>query len=257
MIDKIRSKDGTLIACQRSGSGPPLVMVHGILGSSRRWPILPLLEAHFTVHAVDRRGRGDSGDADHYAIERDFEDIAAVVDSIGGEVDVFGHSFGGHCVVEAALLTTHVRRVVAYELGPAPLPSQDLDRLQQLLDSGDREGMVITFLSEFAKMPAHEIDFLKSSPVFPLMLAAAHTVPRELQAESAYRLRPERYQNLTVPTLLLVGQNSPAFAKEAVDSWHAVLPNSRVAVLPGQQHIAHYTAPDLLVREMQAFLQAD
>ena len=256
-MDRIRSRDGTLIACQRSGSGPPLVLVHGILGFSRRWPILPLLEAHFTVYAIDRRGRGGSGDADTYTIERDFEDIAAVVDSIGEAVNLFGHSFGGHCVLEAPLLTGSVRRVVAYEPGPASLPSQDIDRLQRLLDAGDREGMVTTFLSEFAHMPDHEVAFLKASPVFPLMLTAAHTVPRELRAESAYRLNPERYQHLTVPTLLLVGQDSPDFTRAAVESWRAVLPDSRVVGLPNQQHIAHYTAPDLLVREMLAFLQAD
>lgn len=109
-MEKIRSKDGTLIAYERSGEGPPLVAVPGVLTSSRLWPVLPTLGEHFTVYAVDRRGHGDSGDAEHYAIEREFEDVAAVVDAIGTEVNLLGHSFGGSCVLGASLLTSNIRR---------------------------------------------------------------------------------------------------------------------------------------------------
>jgi pimeloyl-ACP methyl ester carboxylesterase len=102
-MEKIMSKDGTPIAYQRSGTGPPLVLVHGTLGSSRRWPVIPMLEKQFTIYAIDRRGYGESGDASNYAIEREYEDIAALVDAIGGEVNLLGHSFGGFCILEAAL----------------------------------------------------------------------------------------------------------------------------------------------------------
>src|SRR5215813_2457638 len=99
-MEKILSKDGTPIAYQRSGAGAPLVLVHGTGGASVRWkPILPALEQHFTVYAVDRRGRGESGEAASYAIEREFEDVAAVVDSIGNEVNLLGHSFGAICAL--------------------------------------------------------------------------------------------------------------------------------------------------------------
>lgn len=84
MIEKIRSDDGTLIAYEKRGAGPPLVMVHGTLGASRRWPVLPALAKQFTVYAVDRRGQGESGDAPGYALEREVEDIAAVVNAIRG-----------------------------------------------------------------------------------------------------------------------------------------------------------------------------
>jgi O-acetylhomoserine/O-acetylserine sulfhydrylase-like pyridoxal-dependent enzyme len=93
--EKIRSNDGALIAFQRSGAGAPLVLVHGTLGSPNRWPILPALEERFTVYAVDRRGYRESGDAASYAVEREFEDIAAVVNSIEDGVNLLGHSFGG------------------------------------------------------------------------------------------------------------------------------------------------------------------
>jgi pimeloyl-ACP methyl ester carboxylesterase len=236
------------------------VLVHGTLGSPSRWPILPALEEEFTVYIVDRRGYRESGDAANYAVEREFEDIAAVVNSIGDGVNLLGHSFGGLCVLEAALLTPHLRRMVVYEPSPLPVPGAPLnpdgiiDRLQALLDAGDRESVVITTFRELVGMPPEEVELLKTSPAFPGMVAAAHTVPRESRAEEAYRLEPERFGNLHVPTLLLQGGDSPQFLKAAIERWHAALPNSRIVTLPGQQHIAHYTAPDLFIRELKAFL---
>jgi pimeloyl-ACP methyl ester carboxylesterase len=259
-METVLSEDGTPIAYQRSGTGPPLVLVHGTLGSSRRWPVLSMLEKQFTVYAVDRRGYGESGDASDYAIERDFEDIAALVDAIGGEVNLLGHSYGGLCVLEAALLTTNVRRLIVYEPSPMPVPGGRLypkeivDRLQTLLDAGDRENVVITLLREIVGMPANELDLLKASPAFPALVAAAHAAPRETRAEEEYRFEPERFRHLRVPTLLLTGSDSPLLLKKPIETWHAALPNSRIVVLPDQQHIAHYTAPDLFVREVQAFL---
>jgi pimeloyl-ACP methyl ester carboxylesterase len=109
------SPDGTRIACWRSGSGEPLVLVHGTTADHRRWArVLPHLEAHFTVFAVDRRGRGASGDARDYRIEREFEDVVAVVAAIGGPVTLLGHSYGGICAMEAALRTSAVRRLILY-----------------------------------------------------------------------------------------------------------------------------------------------
>src|SRR5690349_20970515 len=102
-MGEIRSVDGTAIAYRRSGSGPPLVLVHGTSATPARWAsVAPRLESHFTVYAVDRRGRGMSGDASSYAIEREFEDVAAVVLSIDGPVDLLGHSYGAICALEAA-----------------------------------------------------------------------------------------------------------------------------------------------------------
>jgi pimeloyl-ACP methyl ester carboxylesterase len=260
-METVRSRDGTEIAYERSGSGPPLVLVHGTTASHHRWTTaLPGLEAHFTVYAVDRRGYGESGDGSNYAIEREFEDIAAVVNSIGGEVNLLGHSFGGLLVLEAALLTPNLRRLVVYEPSPLPVPGVPLypegivDRLQALLDAGDRENVVITMFRELAGLRPHELEQLKASPVFPARVAAAHTVPRETRAEKEYGFEPERFTHLNVPTLLLLGGDSPMSLRETIETWHAALPNSRIVVLPGQQHIAMDTAPDLFVREVLAFL---
>ncbi len=105
-IETVISADGTPIACWLSGSGPPLVLVHGTAADHVRWaPVLPALEERFAVIAIDRRGRGRSGDGDGYAMEREFEDVAAVADWAGDETAVLGHSYGGNCALEAALLT--------------------------------------------------------------------------------------------------------------------------------------------------------
>jgi pimeloyl-ACP methyl ester carboxylesterase len=219
-----------------------------------------MLEEQFTIYAIDRRGYGESGDASGYAIEREFEDIAAVVNSLGKGVNLLGHSFGGLCVLEAALLTPLVRRLIVYEpselpVAGAPLyPEGMIDRLQDLLDSGDRESVVTTLMREAVNMPSHEIELLKASPVFPSMVAAAHTVPRESRAEEDYQFEPKRFENFHAPTLLLLGGDSPSFFKTTIETWHTALPNSRIMILPGQQHIAHYTAPDLFVDVVQKFL---
>lgn len=259
-MESIRSKDGTPIACQRTGTGPPLVLVHGTLGSCKRWPILPALEKQFTVYAIERRGYGESGDTSDYAVEREFEDIAAVVDSIGDAVNLLGHSFGGFCVLEAALLTSHLRRLIVYEPSPLPVPGQSLypegsiEQLQALLDAGDRESAVTTLMRDIVGMPSDELELLKAPPTFPFMVAAAHAAIRESRAEDEYQFQPERFNQMNVPTMLLLGGDSPAFFKTTIEKWHAALPDSQIVALPGQQHIAHYTAPDLFVKELQAFL---
>ena len=141
---KVRSKDGTLIACWRGGRGPPLVLVHGSAADHKRWrPVLPALRENYTVYTVDRRGRGDSGDSETYAIEREFVDVASVVDSLGEPANLLGHSYGALCSLEAGLLTKNVRRLILYE-PPIPVGLEIfspgiIDRLQDLLNQGDRE----------------------------------------------------------------------------------------------------------------------
>jgi pimeloyl-ACP methyl ester carboxylesterase len=259
-METVQSKDGTLIAFERSGSGPPLVLVHGTTADHTRWAgVLPGFEKNFTVYAVDRRGRGQSGDSPVYSIEREYEDIAAVVGSIPGPVNLLGHSYGALCSLEAALLVTNLRRLVLYEpavsLEEMPVyPPGARARIQALLDAGDREGALETFFRDVVLMPEYEIAALRTEPVWPARLEAAHTIPREF-ADGDYILDPERFRNLTVPILLLLGGDSPAFIRRATRVVHAALPTSRIIVMPGQQHIAMRTAPDLFIRRVKAFLQ--
>ena len=260
-MDKVASKDGTLLALRHTGQGAPLLLVHGTGGSSARWtPILPALEQHFSLYAMDRRGRGDSGDSPHYALEREFEDVASVVNAIEEPVNLLGHSFGGLCALEAALLTLHLRKLILYE-PPIPVkgapshPEGVMDRLDSLLAAGDRQGVLTTFLQEVVRMPSHEFELYRASPAWPARLAAAHTLPRELRAQERYRFNAGRFGSLNTPTLLLLGGDSPFFFKAATEIVAATLSNSRVVVLPGQGHIALDTAPDLFVREVINFLK--
>ncbi len=260
-MDRVRSKDGTWIAYEKSGSGSPLVLVHGTTADHTRWaPILPRLEKAHTVYAVDRRGRGGSGDGEPYAIEREFEDVAAVVDSIPEPVNLLGHSYGAICSLEAALRTRNLRRLILYEppipVGvPGVYPSDVVAEVRNRLAEGDRDGAVTLFLSRIARVPQSELDLLKSVPAWKGRVAAAHTVLREIDAgDKLYKFEPRRFRSVKVPVLLLVGGDSPEFLKVPVDELHRILPNSRLVVMPGQQHVAINTAPDLFLREVLSFL---
>jgi pimeloyl-ACP methyl ester carboxylesterase len=201
----VASEDGTPIAGWRSGEGPPLVLVHGTAADRSRWrPVLPTLEERFAVCAIDRRGRGGSGDSDDYAIEREFEDIAAVVDSLGEPANLLGHSYGALCALEAALLTQNVRRMVLYDpgievAGEEIYPHEVIERLEALLEAGDRDGVVATTMREVAGLPPETVEHMRSQPVWQARVDAAHTIPRELRAVKAYRFDPERFRELEVP----------------------------------------------------------
>src|SRR5829696_2081424 len=191
----VTSKDGTPIAYWHSGQGPPLVLVHGTAADHGRCaPVLPTFEQHFSVCAVDRRGRGASGDSEDYAIEREFEDIAAVVDSLGEPPILLGHSYGALCALEAVLLTRNVRKSVLCELGfemagQEPFPPSDIERLEALLGAGDRERVVATFMREVAGLPPETVEHMRSQPTWQVLVSAAHTIPRELRAGKAYMVR--------------------------------------------------------------------
>jgi pimeloyl-ACP methyl ester carboxylesterase len=258
-METITPKDGTMIAYQRSGTGPPLVLVHGTTADHTRWaPILPALEQSFTVYALDRRGRGGSGDAEQYEIEREFEDIVALVNSIDEPVYLLGHSYGALCSLEAARRTTHLKKLVLYE-PPIPTgieiyPREVVSRIQVLLDEEDREGALITFMQDIVHVPPHEMEMLRSAPSWPARIAATHTILREMRGSNEYVFEPARFSALTTPTLLLLGGDSPAFFKAAIEAVHAALPDSQVVVMPGQQHTAMNTAPELFTRTVLQFL---
>lgn len=260
-MEQIISVDGTLIAYNRHGTGPPLILVPGAgAANPAAWPVFPALAEKFTVYAVDRRGHGKSGDGASYSIEREFEDIAAVVDSIGEPAHLLGHSFGGLCALEAALLTQNIRKLVLYEplsivyRGKSLYPAGLIDQLQALVDANDREGALILFYSSIAGLSPDELEVLKSSPIWSERLAIAHTLPRELRADKSYSFDAKRFMGLHTPTLLLEGGDSRDFEKEGNQAAVAALPNSRIAVLPGQQHIAMYTAPELFLITVESFL---
>jgi pimeloyl-ACP methyl ester carboxylesterase len=260
-METITSADGTPIAFVRAGRGPPFVLVHGTSADYTSWSgVRPAFEEHLTVYAVDRRGRGESGDAADYTLAREFEDVAAVVEGIDDPVVLFGHSFGALCCLGAALRTDNLRALVLYEpaipFGGHELYSEDvLAELSALLDDGENERALLLFLREVAELPPAQVDALRAAPNWPARVAAAHTVLRELEAEAAYEFDAARFEGVTTPTLLLSGGESPQWSKDLTAAIGAALPNSRIAVLEGQEHVAYYTDPDRFVGEILAFIR--
>jgi pimeloyl-ACP methyl ester carboxylesterase len=167
-VIRVPSRDGTLIALECEGSGPTLILVHGGVGDRTRWtPMLPLLSSRFRACAMDRRGRGGSGDSPEYSLTKEAEDVAAVVDSRAGDVFVLGHSYGGVAALEAALLTRRVRKLILYE-PPLQDPVEHnlavADTIERLIQAGQHEDAVVTFQREVGQQSPGEIAAMKSRP---------------------------------------------------------------------------------------------
>jgi pimeloyl-ACP methyl ester carboxylesterase len=264
-LSRVISKDGSEIGYFTSGEGLPLLLVHGGLGDHTRWgALLPYLEAHFSVHALDRRGRGASSDHADYTIEREYADVATVVDAIandsGSPVAVYGNSYGGICAFGGAPLTTNISRLALYEGWPpvnaeafAP-PEGYLEQAEAMLEAGERESVLEMTLRVVVKMNEDELEAYKAHPSWPSRVAAAHTIPREERAFQETHFNPRRAAKITIPTLLLTGSQSPDWNPE-VETVAAALPDARIAVLEGQGHVADITAPELVAKHLLAFLK--
>jgi pimeloyl-ACP methyl ester carboxylesterase len=261
------SFDGTEIAYWTSGTGPPLVLVHGAPADHSRWQsLLPYLEPHATVHAIDRRGRGESGDAPEYALAREFEDVAAVVEAVaeesGSAVAVYGHSFGGLCAFGGATLTPSIRKLVLYEGWPLVEPKayarspEFYERLDALLAEGNRDAVVEAVFREFVEMSDEELTEMRAHPSWRARVEVAHTLGRELRV-LAEAFDPAEAAKIAVPTLLLTGAESSDPAAADVDKVAAALPDARVVVIEGQGHVADLLAPAEFAEQVVAFLRAD
>lgn len=262
----VPSADGTSIAVFTSGRGPDVVLVHGATADHTTFRVVrPLLEARFTIHSIDRRGRGASGDATTYTIEREFEDVAAVAEAVaagtGGPVDVVGHSYGGRCALGAALRSTAIRRVVSYEGAPAPVedsyqPDGLRDRLRAQLAAGDRATALETFMTEVVGMTATDLERFRADPVWPARVAAAPTILRELEAETAPAGSLEALGRVRQPVLQVLGGASLPPFHVATAALDARLPDGRVVVIDGARHAAHHTHPEAFVAAVNEFLAA-
>jgi pimeloyl-ACP methyl ester carboxylesterase len=201
---------------------------------------------------VDRRGRGASGDAGAYALEREVEDVLAVLERVDPSATLLGHSFGGICALETATRRPRLARLVLYEppVGIPVHPPDIVDRLQALLDAGDREAVVLTFFREVVRVPDEQLKFLRTLPAWRARLDAAHTLPRELRAQRAYEPDPEALRAIRAPVLLVLGGASPPPIVAATERLCAALPDARIAVLPNQGHIAMDTAPEAFARAL-------
>jgi pimeloyl-ACP methyl ester carboxylesterase len=262
----VRSRDDTPIAVFTSGDGPGLVLAHGATADHTAFRVVgPLLAGSFTVHAIDRRGRGASGDgAGPYSIEREFEDVAAVAETLAAApgtepVDVFGHSYGGRCALGAALMTDAIRRVISYEGAPTPPGSSYHPvgveaRLREQMEAGDRDGALATFLSEVVGMSAADLAAYQADPIWPTRAAAAGTILRELEAEADPVASLDRLAAVRQPVLQLLGGESLPVFRDATIALDSRLAYGRIVVIDGARHAAHHTHPAVVVAAIQGFL---
>lgn len=265
---EVVSPDGTGIAYWTSGDGPPLLLVHGTPADHTRWrPLLPFLEPHVTVHAMDRRGCGTSGDAMDDDIVREYEDVAEVVDAVAGlsgsSVDVYGHSMGGFVAFHAAARTSNIRRLVLYEGWPPTDPGVFAyppglgERLDALLAEGDREGLVATYFQELFQMSDEELQAFRAQPSWAGRVAAAHTITRSDRAFFSARFEPADAAKITVPTLLVTGADSTDSYRGDIEAVARALPDARILEIDGQTHLGDILAPEVFSAGLLAFLHRD
>ena len=242
-MDTVRSADGTTIAYDRTGTGPPLVLVMGAFCDRQSTKSLTkVLDGSFTVYEYDRRGRGSSGDTAPYAPEREVEDLAAVVEVTGGAPAVFGHSSGAVIALEAAAAGVPMSRLVPYE--PPYIvdesrtrPGADLaERLTALVAADRRSDAARLFLTEAVQVPAHVVDMIEGGPDWSGMTAIAHTLPYDITLCNDNELPADRLATIGVPTLVLGGGNSPEWFHNTVQAIAAAVPGAQHRFLEGQDH---------------------
>jgi pimeloyl-ACP methyl ester carboxylesterase len=220
---------------------------------------VPTLARHFTVVVVDRRGRGDSGDAPGYAIEREAEDVAAVIDAIGEPVHLLGHSYGGVVALQAALRSDGLRSLALYEppIGFDGLPEALIAELDELITAGAPAAAVELFMGETVGLPADVLAELRAdTAAWRPMVDSAHTLPRELRSVADFRFDPGRYGDLSVPTVLLAGTDSPPELHVGVEILRAAL-GAPVRMMPGVDHEAVTTGPAVLSAAIIELLRAE
>jgi pimeloyl-ACP methyl ester carboxylesterase len=258
----VRTADGTSLAVWVDGSGPPLVLVHGALSDHTTYgPLVSELRDGVTTFAMDRRGRGSSGDAAGYAIDREFEDVAAVVDAVatsaGGPVALWGFSYGADCAMGGAALTNNVGHLILYEPGlGSVVPAGSVDAVEAAIAAGDLEAAATALLVGIVEMSQEEVDLLRSSPVWPTRLAVVPTVPRELRAEADWVYRPGQFDAIAAPTLVLAGSESPPAQSSATRKAAAAVPGAQIRVLDGHGHMAAQTDPAMVADIIRTFISS-
>jgi pimeloyl-ACP methyl ester carboxylesterase len=171
-------------------------------------------------------------------------------------VDVLAHSYGGLIALEAARLGVPIGRLVVYEpsIDDDPDFPAVVDRIRALVDQGQTERAAETLLVERSGVPLEALVAVRELPLWPIVLRGVQVLPREGAAVIAYRFDPERFAQFTIPTLVLLGEDSPGWRREAMQALHGALPQSRLRILANQGHLATHTAPDVLASEIIRFL---
>ena len=254
----VTSTDGTPIAVSVRGGGPPLLVVHGSLSSADDWQTLAdVLAQDLTVYTVDRRGRGASGDGADFSLQREQEDIEAVLDLIGPETVVFAHSYGAFIVLGVAAARP-LRGLIIYEPAPpldGPIFGSTVDAYQELVDAGDLDGALAYGMLHFVKFTPEQVDQFRGTPAWSSLAVLTPTWGRELAAIDAAEPGLDCYRGISAPTMMLVGELSPDWLVEVSRRLHATVSGSRLVTLAGQAHDAHTFAPKALVEEIVGFVR--
>lgn len=247
------------------GDRPALLLVHGAAADHTTWRVVgPDFASTRATFALDRRGRGSSGDgAGDYAIEREYEDVAAAVEAIGqaagAPVDVVGHSYGGRCALGASLVTDAMRRVVVYESAPVPpgmsyQPPGLIEAIRAALERDDREAALSTFLSGIVGMSEADLAAYRADAVWPLRVAAAHTILREIESEATAAASLEQLASVGAPVLLILGSVSRSPFRIGTEALAARLAHARIVTIEGAAHAAHHTHAARFVDVVERFL---
>lgn len=240
----VTSKDGTRIAYETSGSGPALLVVNGALGyrASYSRKMAKALAKRFTVIDYDRRGRGESGDTKPYAVEREVEDVRALVEqAAGGKAFVFGMSSGAALALEAAASGVPMRGLAAYEppymVGdPKDRPDPDFrERLQAFVDRGERDEAVKYFMRTVG-VPGFVLVIMRLLPFWKDLRAAAHTLPYDAAVMDGFGLPAKRLAEVRVRTLVMAGDKTTPTLKAAADATAKAIPGATHRMLPKQNH---------------------
>ncbi|HEY3557338.1 MAG TPA: alpha/beta hydrolase [Kribbella sp.] len=245
-MNTVVSKDGTTIAYDRRGNGPALVLVDGALCSRAQGPMPDLAEAladRFTVYNYDRRGRGDSGDTTEYAVEREIEDLAAVIEAAGGSAYVYGSSSGAALALRAAAAGVPIEKLVAFEPpyvvddSRKPIPRSWVADLQAL----GPDDAIRYFFTKGIGLPGILVTMMKLMPAWKQMRAIAHTLPYDAQVVGANcfgePMDAAQWTPIDQPVLVVDGGKSPAWMKSSTHALAAAVPGAQHTEVPGQNHL--------------------
>jgi pimeloyl-ACP methyl ester carboxylesterase len=244
-MSRIISKDGTEIAYERVGQGPPLILIDGALCSRAFGPmpkLAPLLAERFTVYIYDRRGRGESGDTAPYTKDREIEDLAALVGVAGGKAALVGLSSGAALALEAAAAHLPVTAVVAYEppyVEPdgATRGQAHFGRLQEILGEGDRGGAVKYFMRAMVGVPAPFVFMMRLMPgLWRKLKAVGHTLPYDCAVMGDFTVPTRRLSEVGVPALVMHGSKTDARLKRAAAGVAGAITGAKARTLDGQNH---------------------
>lgn len=239
---KVVSRDGTTIAYEKVGSGPPIVLLNGAFRDHTIFDqLVPELAPHCTTYVYDRRGRGDSGDSPAYAVEREIEDLEAVIGEAGGQAVVFAGSCGANLALEAAMAGAPITKLALHEPyyrteGYPKPPSDFMENLRAMLADEKRGEASEYFLSELLGLPADVVAEWRQGPLWATNEANAHTLVYDTAICGDYNVPFERLANLRTPTLVLNSDGTSDWLRAAARTTATALPNGWGMQLPGTWH---------------------